>query len=237
MNFYLGRSLFIFSPKNRIRIVCRKILKYFAIQDFILCMVVGSCIALSLKDPFASPDSEINLGLRQIEIFFFIFFLFEFIIKLVAFGFLWNGSNSCLRNFEGLIDFFILLLNVYEFSNGLSSNFKALRMLKFFFIGPYRRSLKIVIKTVLLSFPNLMKIGIITVYIMFFFSFFAVKVLKNRFYVCENVNLKEYNLQTKYDCLDYGGDWIKKDFTYDNIAAGIFRLFAICNTEGWTALS
>jgi len=174
--------------------------------------------------------------MKDLEIIFFCFFFIEFMIKLIAHGFLWNGSNSCLRNFNDLLDFLLLILNLYEFIHNFSSNFKSLRMLKFFFIGPYRKKLKIVTKTLVLCAPNLIKIVIITGYVIFFFSFFAVKMLNNRLFICFNVDLEEFAIDTMSQCFDYGGDWVKKDFTYDNIADGLFYLLTVANTEGWIGL-
>ena len=191
---------------------------------------------MACKDPFSSPKSEQNKILISLEIIFFVFFFIEFILKVIAYGFLINGPESYLRKFGDLLDFLILILSVYETINDFSSNFKSLRMLKFFYIGPYRKKLKIVTKTLMLSFPNLIKIGLITIYVMFFFSFFAVKILKDRFYSCMNVNLEEFAIFTKSQCFDYGGDWIKKDFNYDNISEGLYNLFMIASSEGWIAL-
>lgn len=173
----------------------------------------------------------------NLEILFFVFFLAEFLLKVVAYGFLFNGKDSCLMKTGELLDFLLLILNIYEISQGFSSNFKSLRMLKFFFIGPYRRSLKVVVKTMILCIPNLIKIGIITVYVMFFFSFFAVKVLRNRLFQCMNVDFEEFHPLTKADCLDFGGDWIRKDFNFDNISKALYSLFAVASTEGWIWLS
>ena len=35
--------------------------------------------------------------------------------------------------------------------------------------------------------------------------------------------------------MDYGGDWIRLDFHWDNIAITLFNLFVIATTEGWSA--
>lgn len=199
--------------------------------------MITSCIVMAVKDPFSSPNSDINIIVKNLEILFFVCFFLEFLLKMISNGFLLNGPRSCLRQNEEFLDFLLLILNFYEFAYDVSSNFKSLRMLKFFYIGPYRRSLKIVTKTLVHCFPNLIKIGIITVYVMFFFSFFAVKILKDRLYYCTNLSLNGISIETKADCFDYGGDWIKKDYSYDNIADGLYTLFAICSTEGWIALS
>lgn len=234
---FKGVSLFLFSSDNRFRITCKKIIKHKGVQLLILAIAIASCFAMAFKDPYLPPDSENNTIVKNFQIAFFVFFLIEFLLKLVSYGFLLNGPRSCMRKYEDLLDFFLLILNFYEFSTGKYSNFKSLRMLKFFFIGPYKKSLRIVTKTLVLCIPNLIKIGIITVYIMFFFSFFAVKILKDRLYMCTNINFEDLIIDTKSDCFDYGGDWIKKDFTFDNIADGLKTLFAICSTEGWIALS
>ena len=61
-------------------------------------------------------------------------------------------------------------------------------------------------------------------------------MLNNRLFICFNVDLEEFAIDTMSQCFDYGGDWVKKDFTYDNIADGLFYLLTVANTEGWIGL-
>ena len=35
------------------------------------------------------------------------------------------------------------------------------------------------------------------------------------------------------DCMDYGGDWIRDDSNFDNIAQAMSTMFKVAMTEGW----
>jgi hypothetical protein len=37
----------------------------------------------------------------------------------------------------------------------------------------------------------------------------------------------------KWDCFDYGGDWVNADTTFDNIIKAISTMFQLSTTEGW----
>jgi len=40
-------------------------------------------------------------------------------------------------------------------------------------------------------------------------------------------------LKSKYDCIDYGGDWIIRDSNFDNIFEAMSTMFKVSLTEGW----
>ena len=41
------------------------------------------------------------------------------------------------------------------------------------------------------------------------------------------------HVTTKFDCLDYGGEWVNADSHFDNVGAGFITLFGVMTTEGW----
>lgn len=68
------------------------------------------------------------------------------------------------------------------------------------------------------------------------FGIQAVGLLKGTFYYCEYENVPEYSqnsIKTKWDCLDYGGDWVNIEGNFDNVANAIVTLFGASSTEGW----
>ena len=40
----------------------------------------------------------------------------------------------------------------------------------------------------------------------------------------------------KYDCYDYGGDWINSDIRFDNIYDSVFSMYQIGTGKGWVAV-
>ena len=40
-------------------------------------------------------------------------------------------------------------------------------------------------------------------------------------------------IETKWDCLNYGGEWFTPDLNYDSIGESFTTLFVLQSTEGW----
>jgi len=56
-----------------------------------------------------SEDSTTNFLIEKAEIFFFVIFTLEFILKIIAFGFV-KGKNTYLRDHWNKMDFIVLVL-------------------------------------------------------------------------------------------------------------------------------
>lgn len=53
---------------------------------------------------------------------------------------------------------------------------------------------------------------------------------------CETQNVPDYaidEIMTKWDCLDYGGEWINPEDNFDDVVAAMVTLFGMMTTEGW----
>lgn len=72
---------------------------------------------------------------------------------------------------------------------------------------------------------------------MIFTGLFPVKYLKGKFYKCMTLDpsIDSELIDNKWDCMDYGGDWLRQDFHWDNMGSSVFNLFVIATCEGWTA--
>jgi len=80
----------------------------------ILLFIFCSSILLALETPFMDPNSGKAEVIKILDIIMTVVFTLEFIIKVIAYGFVLNGSNSYLRNFWNLIDFVILIPSVRQ---------------------------------------------------------------------------------------------------------------------------
>lgn len=40
-------------------------------------------------------------------------------------------------------------------------------------------------------------------------------------------------INTKWDCINYGGEWVNPDYNYDNTLKSFITLFGIMSSEGW----
>ena len=96
--------------------------------------------------------------------------------------------------------------------------------------------LKIQVVSLLKSIPSIANLLIISSLILMIFGIQAVAMLKGTFYYCSVDNVPEYavaGIKTKWDCFDYGGDWINNEDNFDNVLNAMVTMFGMMTTEGW----
>jgi voltage-dependent calcium channel L type alpha-1D len=67
---------------------------------------------LALDNPLNDPESDLMRVLSLSDIIFTSFFALEAIMKIISFGFLFNGKSSYLRNGWNLIDFIVVVISI-----------------------------------------------------------------------------------------------------------------------------
>lgn len=65
------------------------------------------------------------------------------------------------------------------------------------------------------------------------FGIFGTNFFKGTYYSCDINKADEHIIIGKYDCFDYGGNWVNADYNFDNALNSINSLFVISTTEGW----
>ena len=245
-------SLMLFSPTNKFRLLCSNI-----IQDgkwFKFLIIINISISLIIM-AFDSP-SQTNLKRKNylyiIDSISTFIFIIEALLKSISFGFLFNGENSYLRYEYNFIDFCSLIFSIIYLiliikitSNSQQDKNKQLgilRIIKLFrlvrikkLIGLSRR-LKATLKAYYKSLIQLLKLILIELLIILIFDIIGVNYFRGRFSRCDFSNIpREYmsNVKTKWDCLDYGGDWITIYPNLDNVKSGFILFFEMMTTEGW----
>lgn len=107
-----NESLWLFGEKNKFRILCFKIVKSNKYEWFIILFIVLTSVHLSLSRPTSDPEGYEVRTLYWVDFATTMVFTSEFLMKLVAFGFVLNGDQSYLRNPWNLFDFFILVISL-----------------------------------------------------------------------------------------------------------------------------
>ena len=85
------------------------------------------------------------------------------------------------------------------------------------------------LKQLLVKFLQLL---LITFIIYFFFALILTKVYKDDGYYCDNAN-ESATINTKQDCLNEGGDWVKHQINFSHVFSSMLSLFFIGTMEGW----
>ncbi len=169
-------------------------------------------------------------------------------MKIIAYGFLLNGKQSYLRNAWDVLDFVIVLCSIVALvaDSGETRSVKAFRLLRV--LRPLRmisrnEGLKLAVKALLMSIPDIFNVLII--YLLFFvvFGIFSVNYFKGGFYYCEVLHndrpmeshyvIGLEHIETEADCLSIGGGWLNRDSNFDNALNAFLLLFELSTSEGW----
>ena len=92
-----GKSLGLFSPHNRFRDFCSRVCQHNAFDFCISLIIFLSSIQFILESPLSDPESTMMKVLQVLELIYTGIFVLEACIKIVAFGFIFNGENSYLK--------------------------------------------------------------------------------------------------------------------------------------------
>ena len=170
-------------------------------------------------------------------------FTLECLINIILFGLICNGKTSYTRDLWNLMDLMIVTFSIITLSiqgqGGDLSILKIFRMLRV--LRPLRflkrnLGLKTQVLSLIKAVPGISNLLQISALILFIFSIQAVSLLKGTFYYCNANNIPEYavvEITTKWDCLDYGGDWVNKDGNFDHVFRAMLTIFGMISTEGW----
>ena len=173
-------------------------------------------------------------------------FTIECSSKIVAYGFCCNGKKSYLRQANNCFDFVIVCSALVSraYSGGGSAT-KTLGYLKILRTARVLRPLRIIsrsegltiaINALIKSVPQMVNLFFFCILVFFLFGIFGVNYFKGAFYACDFDHIPliyKAAIESKWDCMDYGGDWIKGDTNFDNIFEAMTAMFKVAMTEGW----
>jgi hypothetical protein len=113
-------------------------------------------------------------------------FAIEAILKIVSFGFIFNGSQSYLKNPWNFLDFIIVVLSILAITpiTDQLKLFKMFRVLKGLRIISKNESLKVGVKSLLYALPSIMSVTVIMLFFFSIFSIICVSYFKGKFYIC-----------------------------------------------------
>ena len=101
-------------------------------NNIILLFIFFSSIHLALDNPLNDPNGKMQYALFIVDLILTSIFVIEALIKIIAYGFLFNGKESYMRNYWNLLDFIIIFFSVFSISspNINLSIFKIFRLLR-----------------------------------------------------------------------------------------------------------
>lgn len=234
-----GTSLFCLGPENKCRNAINRFVWNKWFERIILTLIIISTITLALETPLDNPNGDKVQILAKIDLFMTAVFTFEAVVKIIAWGFACAGRKSYIREAWNILDFLIVfsaLLGVIA-GDAIDVGFiKALRILKI--LRPLRLiaknpGLKVAIISLGRSIPNIVRLQVIVIFFVFLFAILQTTLFSGMFYSCNtdhlNLSTKQTitNVETMWDCLNYGGEWITPDLNFDTTFNSLLTLITI----------
>lgn len=237
-----GFSLVFLDPRNKFRILIKNIVIHPYFDPFIIFIIFFSTVLMAIDNPLNDPNGKMSTVLNQIDLVITIIFIFESLLKIITFGFVLNGRQSYLRISWNIMDFVIVVFSVISiiFSSLNIQFIKVIRMLRV--LRPLRmisrnEGLKIAVISLINAVPSIINALVIALLFFLLFAIFGTTYFKGKFFYCLTDNIETIvhkdKIITKWDCLDYGGDWINQILNFDNVLNSMASLFVLSSTEGW----
>ena len=209
-------------------------------QNTILILIIISTITLALETPLDNPEGKKIEILTYVDYFMTAAFTFECCVKIIAAGLMFAGKNSYFREAWNILDFLIVasaLLGIIA-GDAIDISFvKALRILKI--LRPLRiiarnKGLKVAIISLGRSIPNIVNLQVIVLFFVFLFAILQTTLLSGSFFYCEtghlptmSVRQQIQNVETMWDCYNYGGEWVEPSLNFDSTMNSLLTLITI----------
>uniref|UniRef100_A0A8C9A0E7 Voltage-dependent L-type calcium channel subunit alpha n=1 Tax=Prolemur simus TaxID=1328070 RepID=A0A8C9A0E7_PROSS len=242
-------AFFVFSPSNRFRLQCHRIVNDTIFTNLILFFILLSSISLAAEDPVQHASFR-NHILGNADYVFTGIFTLEIILKMTAYGAFLHKGSFC-RNYFNILD--LLVVSVSLISFGIQSSainvVKILRVLRV--LRPLRainraKGLKHVVQCVFVAIRTIGNIVIVTTLLQFMFACIGVQLFKGKLYTCSDSS-KQTEAECKGNYITYKDgevdhpiiqprSWENSKFDFDNVLAAMMALFTVSTFEGWPEL-
>ncbi|KYO30807.1 voltage-dependent T-type calcium channel subunit alpha-1I isoform B [Alligator mississippiensis] len=234
-------SLYLFSPQNRFRAMCQKVIAHKMFDHVVLVFIFLNCITIALERPDIDPHSTERIFLSVSNYIFTAIFVAEMMVKVVALGF-FSGENTYLQSSWNVLDGVLVFVSIIDIIVSMASAggakilgvLRVLRLLRT--LRPLRvisraPGLKLVVETLISSLRPIGNIVLICCAFFIIFGILGVQLFKGKFYYCEGSDTK--NITTKADCTNARYKWVRRKYNFDNLGQALMSLFVLSSKDGW----
>lgn len=200
--------------------------------------IVLTSVHLALSRPTSDPDGYEVTTLYWVDFATTMIFTSEFIMKIIAFGFVLNGEQSYLRNPWNLFDFFILVLSLTSISPLINrlQVIKMFRVMRVLRLVSSTYGLRVGIQAIVSAIPSVISVVLIMILFFIIFGVIGVSYFKGKYYYCFDDKATDMDsfstiflIETKWDCFNSGGQWRRQYYNFDNIYQAMSTLFMMAN--------
>jgi len=89
-----------------------KLVRSHAFDNFILLLIAIQSVLLAMDNPLNDPNSTLVKILTYSDIVLSSIFAFEALLKIIAYGLIFNRSGSYLKNGWNFIDFLVVIISI-----------------------------------------------------------------------------------------------------------------------------
>uniref|UniRef100_A0A8C3VF66 Calcium voltage-gated channel subunit alpha1 H n=1 Tax=Catharus ustulatus TaxID=91951 RepID=A0A8C3VF66_CATUS len=234
-------SLYLFSPQNRFRMMCQKVIAHKMFDHVVLVFIFLNCITIALERPDIDPLSTERIFLSVSNYIFTAIFVAEMMVKVVALGF-FSGENTYLQSSWNILDGVLVFVSIIDIIVSMASAggakilgvLRVLRLLRT--LRPLRvisraPGLKLVVETLISSLRPIGNIVLICCAFFIIFGILGVQLFKGKFYYCDGPDVK--NITTKADCTNAHYRWVRRKYNFDNLGQALMSLFVLSSKDGW----
>ncbi|XP_034877761.1 voltage-dependent T-type calcium channel subunit alpha-1H isoform X1 [Mirounga leonina] len=234
-------ALYLFSPQNRFRVSCQKIIAHKMFDHVVLVFIFLNCVTIALERPDIDPGSTERVFLSVSNYIFTAIFVAEMMVKVVALG-LVSGEHAYLQSSWNVLDGLLVLVSLVDIVVAMASAggakilgiLRVLRLLRT--LRPLRvisraPGLKLVVETLISSLRPIGNIVLICCAFFIIFGILGVQLFKGKFYYCEGADTR--NISTKAECQAARYRWVRRKYNFDNLGQALMSLFVLSSKDGW----
>ena len=190
-------------------------------------------------------NGELAQTLNTFDVVLTTLFSIECMINIILFGFLCNGKQSYARDPWNIMDMVVVFFSILTiFIKGVAGAedlnilkiFRMLRVLRPLRFLKRNLGLKIQAVSLIKAIPGIINLMLISILFLMLFGIQSVGLFKGRLFYCDSATVPEYAreaIKTKWDCIDYGGEWVNHEGNFDDVITAMTTLFGMMSTEGW----
>eukprot|EP00698_Gefionella_okellyi_P012955 TRINITY_DN3519_c0_g1_i2.p1 TRINITY_DN3519_c0_g1~~TRINITY_DN3519_c0_g1_i2.p1 ORF type:complete len:880 (-),score=154.24 TRINITY_DN3519_c0_g1_i2:499-2925(-) len=232
----MPKSLFLFSVLHPVRRFCSAVIASRIYNTFILVILLANAVSLALYSPF--NDARTTVALVALNIIFCVVFVIEFVIAVIAKGFILH-EGAYLRSGWNWLDFVALVCTIVD--NCLPwynlAPIRATRCLRPLRLVSKVRTMRVAALSLLRSLHAMFGLLCVLGVIWLVFAVIGVELFQGTFYQCSDPAIS-----TELTCVGTSSDgdplrWVSVMFpNFDNVALALLTLFQISTLQGWEGI-
>ena len=230
-----GTTFFFLTSDSKVRIMFSKLVTKNVYFDVCMAVTVIASLAVLVLDSPTEQNEKTKYILCVVDLTVNIIFILEFFIKVTAFGFIFNGPDSFMRNGFDCLDFVFIVVSTWllvERENAqnvtnilrMVKGIRVARMIKM--VGNFK-ALSIFWNTVKRSLRQIVAIVLSSLTILLIFAIFAVYFMYDECVFDGNEN---YSVSSKLECGQKGGIWVYST----DLPSFLLSLVELIGIDGWT---